>query len=324
MKIITENKNYIAVYKEAGLPVETKRFGARDLETLVMKHIASRSPGNRPYAAVINRIDQPVEGLVLFARDRKSAAALSAQLQKHEMKKTYLAVCSLEHLEDASLEQKLRSGEPVTLVDYLYHDKKNNVTLVQTQKNSKIGQNGNKLCGTGQGQSITQSISGYGNQSNNKNKSNNKNQSNNDNKSDNKNQSADFKRAELTFTCLKIQEQKALLRVNLKTGRHHQIRVQLAHAGLPICGDMKYGIEKSVNEKHGGNNSVGITTENTVGSVDQEIKFRTENSGDSADSETKKGSLALCSAELNFRDPRTNKPVHLEVKPQGEYFRKLL
>jgi 23S rRNA pseudouridine1911/1915/1917 synthase len=34
---------------------------------------------------------------------------------------------------------------------------------------------------------------------------------------------------------------KSLLRVRLDTGRHHQIRVQLAHIGHPIIGDAKYG-----------------------------------------------------------------------------------
>ena len=32
----------------------------------------------------------------------------------------------------------------------------------------------------------------------------------------------------------------ALIEVELKTGRHHQIRVQLAHQGYPIWGDVKY------------------------------------------------------------------------------------
>jgi len=33
----------------------------------------------------------------------------------------------------------------------------------------------------------------------------------------------------------------ALLEIELKTGRYHQIRLQLAHAGMPILGDVKYG-----------------------------------------------------------------------------------
>ena len=32
-----------------------------------------------------------------------------------------------------------------------------------------------------------------------------------------------------------------LARIRLLTGRHHQIRVQMAHAGMPLYGDRKYG-----------------------------------------------------------------------------------
>ena len=33
---------------------------------------------------------------------------------------------------------------------------------------------------------------------------------------------------------------RALLKIKLETGRHHQIRVQLSHAGIPLLGDRKY------------------------------------------------------------------------------------
>ena len=36
-----------------------------------------------------------------------------------------------------------------------------------------------------------------------------------------------------------------LLDINLHTGRHHQIRCQLANIGCPIKGDLKYGAERS-------------------------------------------------------------------------------
>ena len=35
----------------------------------------------------------------------------------------------------------------------------------------------------------------------------------------------------------------ALAEIHLATGRHHQIRVQMAHAGLPLFGDRKYNPE---------------------------------------------------------------------------------
>lgn len=53
------------------------------------------------------------------------------------------------------------------------------------------------------------------------------------------------KYAELYYEVLKKSDNYQLLKVNLKTGRHHQIRVQLSNIGCPIKGDLKYGFERS-------------------------------------------------------------------------------
>ena len=47
--------------------------------------------------------------------------------------------------------------------------------------------------------------------------------------------------AVLDYQVIRQGEGSALLDITLHTGRHHQIRVQLAHLGTPICGDHKYG-----------------------------------------------------------------------------------
>jgi len=57
--------------------------------------------------------------------------------------------------------------------------------------------------------------------------------------------------AELDYRVLKTNGKNSLLEINLKTGRPHQIRSQLAHIGHPILGDLKYGakvanIDKSI------------------------------------------------------------------------------
>lgn len=51
------------------------------------------------------------------------------------------------------------------------------------------------------------------------------------------------KYAKLDYQVLKYNEEinLSVLKINLHTGRHHQIRVQLANSGHSICGDQKYG-----------------------------------------------------------------------------------
>lgn len=53
------------------------------------------------------------------------------------------------------------------------------------------------------------------------------------------------KLAKLTYKVIGKSENYTLLEVHLITGRHHQIRCQLAHIGCPIRGDLKYGAKRS-------------------------------------------------------------------------------
>ena len=53
------------------------------------------------------------------------------------------------------------------------------------------------------------------------------------------------KKAILEYRIVKKLDAFYLLEINLKTGRHHQIRVQLAAIGCPIKGDLKYGFNRS-------------------------------------------------------------------------------
>ncbi len=60
-----------------------------------------------------------------------------------------------------------------------------------------------------------------------------------------KNQVPDSKKAILDYEVLKQLDRYTLLEIDLKTGRHHQIRSQLAALGCPIKGDLKYGADRS-------------------------------------------------------------------------------
>ncbi|QCX53241.1 RluA family pseudouridine synthase [Elizabethkingia sp. JS20170427COW] len=53
------------------------------------------------------------------------------------------------------------------------------------------------------------------------------------------------KEAKLFYKVIKYLENYLLLEINLETGRHHQIRAQLAKIKIPIKGDLKYGSPRS-------------------------------------------------------------------------------
>lgn len=53
------------------------------------------------------------------------------------------------------------------------------------------------------------------------------------------------KKAKLAYRVIGHTDHYNLLEVHLMTGRHHQIRCQLAHMGCPIKGDLKYGAKRS-------------------------------------------------------------------------------
>lgn len=55
----------------------------------------------------------------------------------------------------------------------------------------------------------------------------------------------DSKKAILDYKVIGRSEHYYLLEINLQTGRHHQIRCQLAKMGCPIKGDLKYGAQRS-------------------------------------------------------------------------------
>lgn len=119
MKILYEDEDQIAVYKPAGVATQTANLGQKDLVSEVKNHISKTQRRSNPYAGVINRLDQPVEGIVLFAKNAKAAAALSEQIQNGSMKKWYQAVVygHMSHTQD-------------TLSDYMEKDGRTNTSRV--------------------------------------------------------------------------------------------------------------------------------------------------------------------------------------------------
>jgi len=123
LSIIDENKDYIVIHKPAGLATQTARLGEKDLVSEIANYFHQKS--EKSTVSVINRLDQPVEGLVLIAKNEKAAAALSKQLAEKRIEKYYHATV-FGHLKE----------QEGTLEDYLVKDARTNL--------SKVADKGNK------------------------------------------------------------------------------------------------------------------------------------------------------------------------------------
>ena len=128
LSVVKENDNYIVIHKPSGIATQTSKLGEKDLVSEVKNYLA-KSGSKNPYLAVINRLDQPVEGLVLFAKNEKAAADLSKQLNDNKINKTYYATV-WGHMPDSE----------GVLEDYLLKDGKTNTSKVVNKgvNNSKL------------------------------------------------------------------------------------------------------------------------------------------------------------------------------------------
>lgn len=211
-KILAEEKEYLVCFKPSGLAVQSGRASETDMVSELKNYLAKAEKtaassvqvrgnqagkhpcgdraGGRPekstpvYLGLIHRLDQPVSGLLVFAKTQRAAAELSRQVSEHVMKKTYRAVvyCKDRELSPQSNARKL--------TDYM---------IKEAGGGARIAEAGEK----------------------------------------------EAKKAELIYRCIAREGERALVEVDLLTGRHHQIRLQMSHAGLPLLGDARYGTAES-------------------------------------------------------------------------------
>ena len=221
LNILFEDDHVLVVKKDAGIPVQAGKMRMMDLQGLIKNELYRRNrKGGEPYLGLIHRLDQPVEGVMVFAKTPFAAGALSEQVTDGRMKKHYLALLCGKPSED--------SGK---LVDYLVKDGRTNTSSVVKEQNK------------------------------------------------------DAKRAELNYQVLKRYEDTTLVEVELITGRHHQIRVQMANAGWPLYGDTKYNPQF------------------------QEVMEHVQ--------------TALCAYKLSFVHPKTKKVMELCIEPDNSMLKQV-
>ena len=86
-KILAEDSQILVCLKPAGLAVQSARPGEADMVSELKNYLAAsqrakNAPGSGsriPYLGLVHRLDQPVSGILVFAKTPKAAAGLSRQ-----------------------------------------------------------------------------------------------------------------------------------------------------------------------------------------------------------------------------------------------------
>ncbi|MEY8427180.1 RluA family pseudouridine synthase [Lachnospiraceae bacterium 46-15] len=216
--ILYEDGQLLVCRKPAGVPVQSGKVGQKDMVSILRNYRNGKE--DDIYIGLVHRLDQPVQGVMVFAKTKTAAAELSRQIADGRMKKQYLAVIC---------------GKPTrkqgVLVDYLLKDGRTNTSSI-----------------------VPEGTKGA-------------------------------KRAELRYRIAAEAAGYALAEIDLLTGRHHQIRVQMAGAGMPLAGDRKYNSsEEGQTEKY----------------------------------------AALAAHKLSFVHPVSKKEICFGVKPESAIFEKFL
>ena len=175
MNVLYEDSDIILCEKPAGVLSQNAETG-ENMPRLLQKYFEEN--GEKASAFCVHRLDREVGGVMVFAKNQKSAAALSSLVSNGEMHKYYLAAAQGKPQEDA--------GE---LRDLLFKDSRRNKSFVVERMRKGV------------------------------------------------------KEAVLRYRLLDYNEENdlSLLRIELLTGRTHQIRVQFSSRKMPLLGDRKYG-----------------------------------------------------------------------------------
>lgn len=231
--ILYRDASVLVVHKAPGLATQTASPARPDLTTHLLRFLARRNQTRNPYLAPITRLDQPVEGLVLYAANKQAASFYSSLVRSPQVVPDKEG-CIVRASDAAS------GGED--------HVMRNSGKVLDGEAR--------KLCtsGTRTGGRMTKRYRAWvwgaftassGSLHDFLRK---------DPQASRANivsEGADgAKEALLKYTVLRedvaFNEPISLVEVELLTGRFHQIRAQFANAHHPLLGDLKYGTDASL------------------------------------------------------------------------------
>ncbi len=120
LDILYEDDDIIVCHKSAGIATQTKRLGQQDMESRLKNYRAGKK--EPPYIGIVHRLDQPVEGVMVFAKNQQAAANLSKQVKERTIGKHYYAV--IRETEESVLTDR------GILKSFLLSDRRNNVSKI--------------------------------------------------------------------------------------------------------------------------------------------------------------------------------------------------
>ena len=254
-RILYEDRDIIVCHKAAGIATQTSRVGQADMVSEVRNYLSRAGGGGMPYVGVVHRLDQPVEGILVLAKNKRAAAGLSRQITEEQTEKYYYAVVCGHGFE--------KQGD---LEDYLRKDGRTNTSAVvppevKDAKRAFLHYEilAERDIGEAAGAEYDQeACEGRGD-------------------------GCGPETGESAADGCKL----ALARIRLYTGRHHQIRVQMSHAGMSLLGDHNYADEETIR-------------------VSRQLQVK---------------EAALCAYRLSFLHPATGKRMEFRIRPEGKSFR---
>lgn len=123
LNVLYEDNQIIVVVKPHNVPSQEDESGDLDLLSMVKSYVKEKyNKEGEAFIGLVHRLDRPTGGIMVFARNSKSAARLTKQFAEHTIKKTYFAVTMSQ--------PKTKTGH---LVNYLKKDEKENKVKIVTQ-----------------------------------------------------------------------------------------------------------------------------------------------------------------------------------------------
>lgn len=125
--IIYEDSDICVCHKPSGMLTQSDRGFSQDMVSALLTY--EKKKGNKaPFIAPVNRLDRPVEGLVLYAKNSRAAAALTKQITKGDVDKCYYAVVNVPDIKE--VERAMHDRKKITLENYLLKDARTNMSRV--------------------------------------------------------------------------------------------------------------------------------------------------------------------------------------------------